>query len=219
MEIRVKGTGETSFVADQITLRLTFSKTGAEYATVLAEGAKTTKDFIEKILPQNGFAPEDLKTNSFIVRENQVYDEATRTWKKDGFIFQQEANLEFDYDKDKLVKSMAEIAQLANAPTYHIIFSLKDKKAARRSVLAAAYEDAKAQAEAIAVAAGKQLTKCLRTDFQSNMPSFNSDSEFGVRMQRNADFAAGSVAKDLAETFTPEDIIVSETLYCLWNAE
>lgn len=219
MEIRVKGTGQANFVSDQIALRLTFNKIGADYATVLAEGAKITKSFIEGVLAQNGFSREDLKTSSFVVRENRIYNEATRNWEKDGFIFQQDATLEFDYDKDKLVKMMAEIAQLENAPTYRIAFSLKDKEAARRKVLAAAYEDAKAQAEAIAMAAGKQLKQCLKTDFQSNMPNFESNSEFGVAMRKSMNYEASSTAEDLAETFTPEDVMVLETLYCLWNAE
>ena len=93
-------------------------------------------------------------------------------------------------------------------------------------------EDSKAQAEAIATAVDMKLIKCLKTDFKPFEQELTSNSlissssfamgdtgSFPVVSSLMAPQAMRSVAETIQRTFTPEDICVSETVFCLWLAE
>ena len=56
---------------------------------------------------------------------------------------------------------MEKVAKLKNPPKYTMNFSIKDKEAAKKEVMAEAYTKAKDKAEIIALAAGKTLKDCV----------------------------------------------------------
>ena len=91
--------------------------------------------------------------------------------------------------------------------------------------MADAYNNAKEKAEAIAKTAGKILKECIKTDFRPFEERVYSRSSLGSEMfeEERVDFAVGAKKMSAQDTitniFTPEDIEISETLYCLWVAE
>lgn len=217
MEIIVQGKATEYFTPDEITLNLNFCAKGLTYNEVLTKGVNNVQTFVSEILLKNGFDIHDMKTKSFVIRKEQKYDEVTRSYIFDGFSFNQSAKIKFDYDKERLMKIMEELSNLENAPTCQINFNMKDIDECRRKLLATAYEDAKMQAEAISLAANKNLKQCLKVDFQPFGVHYISQTNLESSFMYGS--AKMGISENLYNTFTPEDIEVSETLYCLWLAE
>lgn len=178
----------------------------------------SVQNFVNSVLLNNGFNREDMKTRNFVVREEQKYDNMTRQYSSDGFSFNQIASIKFDYDKEKLANIMEQLSKLDNAPQCHVGFEVKDEKDCRRQVLAKAYKDAELQAQAIADASGKVLKQCAKIDFKPVTTTYASQTNFeGDMMYAKADRIG--TATTIMNTFTPEDVELSEILYCLWIAE
>ena len=221
MEIIVEGKGIKTVAPDQVIINFDFIIKGETYEEVLERGTKNVYDIIQSILVPNGFSKEDLKTRSFVIREERRYDEITRKYLFDGYSYNQQGTLKFDYDSNLLAHFMDALSKLANPPKAHINFGIKDEKASRKEMLALAYADAKEQAEAIACAAGLELKKCVKVDFKPFTTNYISMSNLDGNMlcAERAAFGMGSTAEVISNIFTPEDISLSETLYCLWRAE
>lgn len=218
MEIIVQGKGVEYFTPNEVTFNLNFTTKGYTYEEVLREGTKNVQLFVEEILLKNNFKKEDMKTRNFVIREDTKYNKVTGQYDWDGYSFHQMALLKFDYNKELMANMMVSISKLDNAPMYQINFSVKDERECRRSILASAYKDAENQAQAIAEASGKILKYCQKVDFKPFTTDYNSQSMIGSDMMY-AEKAYYGAAQTIVNTFTPEDVELSETLYCLWIAE
>ena len=215
MEINVQGSGVKYIKPDEVKMRITFQYKGQTYEEVLSEGVTHVQDFVNNLLLKEGFAKEDLKTRNFVIREEKRYDEVSRQYYPDGFSFNQDATLKFDYDREKIARMMVEISKLDNPPICQVDFGVKDEKECRKEVLALAYEDALSKASAIALAANKKLKDCVKVDFKPFTSSYVSETSLYSK-----DMAIrGSISEAIVNTFTPEDIAVFENLYCLWITE
>ena len=219
MEIVVKGTGSAFYTPDEVTINFDFITKSSSYESVLNMGTRNVYDFIQNLLLPMGFKKEDLKTRNFIIREDTKYNEQTRRHEFVGYAYSQNAQLKFDYNEELLAKIMDELAKLNNPPKSYVNFGVKDNKECRKDILAKAYNDALNQAEAIALAAGKTLKDCVKVDFQPMTAGYLSRSGFdGAVMCEKARLGMGT-AEDITNIFTPEDVELSETLYCYWLAE
>lgn len=218
MEIVVEGTGTNYVMPDEVRMFITFNYKGQTYEDVLKQGSTNVEFFINSLLLNNGFKKDDLKTRNFVIHEEKRYDEATHRSYPDGFSFNQVASIKFDYDREKMAKMMVEISKLDNPPMCQIEFGVKDEKVCRKEVLAKAYEDALNKAEAIAMAANKKLKECVKVDFQSFSSSYTSKTRLDRGMMY-AERACVGTANTIVNFFTPEDVEVCETLYCLWITE
>lgn len=219
MEIIVQGKGTEYFTPNKIILNISFYKKGNSYEEVLNLGINSIQNFVDSILLNNNFNKEDMKTRSFVVREEQKYNNTTREYYHDGFSFTQNATIKFDYDKARLANIMEQLSRMNNnAPQCHVDFGVKDERECRRQILAKAYKDAELQAQAIAEASGKTLQQCAKIDFKPFTTSYISQTNLEGNMIYGKNERAGT-ATTIMNTFTPEDIELSETLYCLWIAE
>lgn len=218
MEIVVQGRGVEYFIPNEIVININFYKKGKSYEDVLNSGLMSVQNFVNSILLNNGFSKEDMKTRNYVIREEQKYNNITGIYSSDGFSFSQITSIKFDYDKEKLANIMEQLSKLDNAPQCHIEFGVKDDKECRRKVIAKAYKDAKLQAQAIADASGKSLKQCLKIDFKPFTTDYVSQTNYEDRMMY-ASSNKESTGTNFMNTFTPEDIKISETLYCLWVAE
>lgn len=217
METIVEGKGLKYFTPDQVVINFNFITKRTNYEEVLELGSKNVEIFIKDLLEKNNFKETDLKTKNFVIREETKYNEQTRRYEFDGYSFNQNATLKFDYDKNKMAKMMDELSKLSNPPKYQINFGLKNEEEYQKEIIKEAYQDAQNKAKAIAEAAGLELKKCLKVDFKPFTTTYISESSFSSDMM----YAKSSLngAEIIAKTFTPEDIELIETLYCLWLAE
>lgn len=225
MDIMVEGTGKRFYKPDEVEISLNFyTKTGS-YETALEEGTRDVQIFIENVLQQMQFSKEDLKTRSFRVYEEKRYDYEKKVEIKFGFAYTQGATLKFDYDINVVAEFMERVSKLLNPPKYTIAFNVKNEQQSKNEAMADAYNNAKEKAEAIAKTAGKTLKECIKTDFRPFEERVYSRSTLGSGMfeEERTDFAVRAKKMSAQDTitniFTPEDIEISETLYCLWFAE
>lgn len=226
MEIIVRGDGKSTFKPDQVILNIKFYIKSQAYQEVLDKGANSVNSFVSGTMQSFGFTKEDLKTRSYNIHKETVYSSTTKRHEFNGYSFNQNATLKFDYDVQKLSSMMEAISKLEDSPLYTINFGVKNEDSYRNSLLAKAYQDAEDKAKAIAAAAGKELRRCDKVDFKSFGTDYSSLSSLEGKTYKylrsgsvDGIFAEESVADAIADTFTPEDVEVSETLYCLWIAE
>ena len=218
MEIIVQGRGNEYFAPDQVVLSLHFVTKGETYEEVLNKGTENVQLFVEEILLKNGFKKEDMKTRSFVIKQETKYNEVTRTYDPDGYSYNQMVFLKFDYDKYFIANMLEDLSKFDMASMYHMNFGLKDEKECRRIVLSKAYQDALDQAYAIAMAANKTLKYCQKVDFKPFTTDYVSQAVLDSNMLY-AEKAYSGATQAIVDTFYPEDIEISETLYCLWIAE
>lgn len=218
MDIIVQGRGVENVAPNEVILNINFFVKGSTYEEVLKGGVASVQRFVDDILIPNNLEKENMKTRNFVIREETKYNEITRNYDKNGFSYNQMAILKFDFNKEFLAKIMVSLSKLSNPPLCRVEFGVKDEKKCKKKVLAKAYEDAKTQAEAIAIAAGKELKSCAKVDFKPFTTEYVSNARFDKQMAYAERVGTGS-AQTIVNIFTPEDIEISETLYCLWVAE
>ncbi|MBQ9793164.1 MAG: SIMPL domain-containing protein [Clostridia bacterium] len=218
MDIYVNATGKKFYKPNQITLTFDFNYKSNDYETALSGGVENVTKYVS-FLQQQGFNKEDIKTLSFRVSENKIYNEATRKYYPDGFLFQQKANLVFDYDIKKLSTLMEETSKLDTPPVYFIRFNLKNDKSAEEEILALAYKEAEFQAQAIAKASGKQLKECVKVSFTPFESALTSPTLYEADRCCAKAASFGSAREQIQQTFVPEDILVSKEIYCLFVAQ
>ena len=215
--ISVSGTGTMAVSPDKTILNFEFKTIEESYEKALSVGVKNVETYINT-LGKLGFDKKQLKTKSFRVSENRVYDEKTRTYISKGYLFNQSARIEFDYDIKLMASLMEETSKLKNPPTYTINFGIKDTKKALEKILKLAYEDAELQAKAIAKACKKtNFFNCKKISYEPFDDNYISQSRYGndVRMEK----CSASTRETIQNVFVPEDIVIEKTLYCLFDVE
>lgn len=227
MDIIVEGVGKKLYTPDEVEINLDFYTRADSYESALESGTKNVEIFINDVLEKMNFNKEIMKTRSFRVYEEKQYDYDKKIYIKLGYAYTQQANIKFDYSMNTIAEFMDMVSKLENPPKYHLVFNVKDIKKCKDEVLAEAYNKAKEKAETIAKAAGKELKECVKTDFRPfeervvSRSSLNSQDMY-MEKEMSIDGAKFGMAKrtGVQETiqtiFTPEDVEIIETLYCLW---
>ena len=225
MDIMVEGVGRKFYKPNQVVLSINFLVNDETYEKSLEKGVKSVEDFIVLVLQKLNIEKEELKTRSFRISQNTRYDYETKKTIFNGYDYTQGATLKLDYNMETVSEFMSLVSTLAEPPRYTMTFSIKDMEAAKKEVMAEAYNKAKEKAETIAVAAGKKLKDCIKTDFRPFAESVTSHSRLSDidMFEESTALYKKSKAMSTAETiqtiFTPEDVEISETLYCLWITE
>lgn len=217
MEIYVEGRGGASFMPDQVRMNFTFNKTDKTYEGAVKKGVEDVANYVE-FLTRLGFEKSKIKTLSFRVRENTVWNENLKKNVKDGFIFSQEMKVVYDYDVERFAQILEETSKVKNPPLCRISFELKDERRAEMTLYTDCVKDARLQAEIIASASGLKLTKCLKISCSPFDGSLSSSTHFG-RDGVMSKCACEGVRDNIVNNFTPEEITLSHTLYALWLAE
>ena len=211
MDIIVEGNGSKDFKPNQVVLSFTFETKDANYEKALEKGVANVNEYF-KVLNGLGFKKGDLKTRSFRVSENRRYDETQKIYINEGFIYTQNATLKFDYDMNKVSELMEVTSKSKNSPRYVINFNLKDNKKVQEEILALAFKDAKAQAEAIAKASGNEIKECLKISFEPFDTRTYSQTTYKGEMLAKS--SVGSVRENITNTFIPEDVTIFTKIYC-----
>lgn len=101
----------------------------------------------------------------------------------------------------------------------HIDFGLKDVASKQRELIASAYEDAKKKAEALAVAANKNLRDCVRVEIDSVRNGVMGDMGLAKSVRFGSAPMQGleQEIKNIDETFKPDDITISKEISCVWE--
>lgn len=219
MDIIVQGNSKISVKPDLITLYFDFHTKTVKYDVALEEGVKNVEAYLNALI-ELGFEKESFKTNSFRVTEKTVYNETKRKYEFDGYLFNQNSTLCFDYDMNKLSAIMEMTSKLENAPTYRIVFGLKDNKAFEEELIEKALEDAQFQAKAIAKGCNKKLALTFKkVSFEPFDTEYCSETKYDTAMYERGEMCCkASVSETISRTFVPEDVVATKTIYCLFEA-
>lgn len=228
MDIIVEGIGKKFYSPDEVEINLDFYTRDDSYKRALENGTKNVESFINDVLERMNFNKEIMKTRSFRVYEEKQYDYDRKKYIKLGYAYTQQANIKINYSMEIIAEFMDIVSKLKNPPKYHLSFNVKDIKGCKDEVLAEAYNKAKEKAETIAKAAGKELKECVKTNFipfEESIVSRSSLNSQDMYMEKemsigasNFDMAKSTGVQDTIQTiFTPEDVEITETLYCLWT--
>ena len=218
MQIVVTGIGELNVTPDQIILDFEFQTLENSYEKSLKNGVKEVENYIN-LLINLGFKKEDLKTQSFNIHENTIYNSRIQKWEPDGmWDYQQRATIEFNDDLKLLSRIMEETSNLTTYLNYKIYFSVKNKKRVDKELLKLAYEHAEFQAKSIAEAANKKTSlKCTKITYEPFERVYTSRTMFeknSFYKEKKSSFESG-----MERVFVPEDIRLSKTIYCSFEAE
>lgn len=227
MDIMVQGEGRKFYKPDEVLLSINFFVNDKSYEKVLEKGTKSVEIFIDKILKKLNIDKENLKTRNFRISQNTHYDYQTKKQIDCGYDYSQSATLKMDYNMERIAEFIDEVSKLDNPPKYNMTFSIKEQEKAKKEVMGEAYNKAKEKAEIIAISAGKTLKDCVKVDFRPFEEKIYSNSRLSDVDLFESEKAVGAVPMKqrqattdiIQNTFTPEDVEIRETLYCLWIAE
>lgn len=227
MQIFVSGSARKEFAPDQVIASATFSYHAGTYQEALDGGVRKVRDFINTIIDNTDLEANDFRTRTYSIREHFItnrieaksvedLDKKLEKRVSDGFYFSQNVSVVFDYDRERLAKLMTVSSRTPSAPMLYLRFELKDVEAKRKELISIAYADALSKAEALAVAANKNLRDCVRVDIDGSAPR-----ETGLMMRGAAKFSQDGDFKEtlqnIDETFKPENIELTKSISCVWE--
>lgn len=219
MDIVVSGTSKILVKPSMICIEIDFIKEDKAYDRALELGVNCVNNFVSNVMEPLKLNKELLKTRNFRIYKNKKYDYEKKEEIDLGFVYSQHAKLEIDYDMELVARLMEAISKLEDAPKYAVNFDVKNVDEVKSEALKEAYKLCESKAKAIANAADKELKCCDKVSFKPFEESLTSFSQINDVRMHSKELSARSVSDVISDVFVPEDIVVSETLYCLWIAE
>ena len=216
--IAVKGTGSISAKPDLITIALSLESADKDYEKLMRRSAEKT-DALGACLEKVGFAKTSLKTTDFNVDaryDNEKNEEGVYVRKFKGYVCIHRMKVEFDFDAERLAKTLQAVAGCAAKPELNISFTVKDSDAVSEALLRAACENAKNKAKVLCDASGVKLGALVSVDYDCKKHDFVSPTRYAAA---NDCMAAPLLRSCAAVDFTPEDIKVKDTVAFVWEIE
>ncbi len=217
--IKVTGKGSISLRPDLIRLTMNLQGVQATYEKTMEKSAEEVNQ-LRNVFLGLGFTEKDLKTVSFHVNTKyESYQDENRVWKNrfEGYEYHHSLKIEFAADNDLLGKVLYALANSSVTPEFQIVYTIKDKEAAKNLLLGKAVADSKEKAKVLAEAAGVSLGSIQLIDYSWGEVDFVS-----TPMNRNmaAPRMLGAVAMK-AESYDmaiePDDVKVSDTVTVVWE--
>ncbi len=215
--ITVKGAGKLSLTADFTAVNITVKSSDKDYAAAMDKAAEQLEDLREKLVA-GGLSKDDIKTTDFNVQtqyDNEKDEKGGYKRVFAGFVVSHNLKAEFAFDKERLAKVLSALSATKGQPEFSVRFTVKDKEAAKQSLIKAAVKDAKEKAAALAEAADVRLGQIVNIDYNVGNVNFYSPARYQVNdaVCRSAAFTAAHI--DIA----PEDIELSDTVTVVWEIE
>ncbi len=211
--ITVKGTGKVSVKPDLIVLELGVDSLDMDYEKAMELAARSVEN-LNEVLAKADFVREELKTADFNVTAQYRSEPDTRgNYHQvfEGYAVHHGLKLEFDFEKNRLSKTLSAIAAAQVMPRLSIRFSMKDKTAADEELLTKATENARTKAEILARASGVQLGKLIQIDYNLKEDQLYSNTNYAME---DAMFMKSA---RLAPDIEPEDITQSNQAVFVWE--
>lgn len=211
--ITVKGTGQLKIAPDQvrITVQLSEKKKEAEKA---AAAADEKAGAVKRTLAQAGFASDELKTLSFNVAPEYIWDKNGNR-RQNGFRCDHILRLTFPMNREKVREVMDLLACCEASPAFDVQFTLKEPEGVRDELLRLASENARKKAEVLCAASGAKLGKLTQISY--GVSSVELISPMAVRFEK-----AAGVSNDravMSEEYIPEDIEASDDATFTWELD
>lgn len=213
--ITIKGIGKLSLKPDQVVVSLTLETIDKNYDKAMDMAA----DHLEQLrgaLVGIGFAKDDLKTASFNVgTEHERELDKNGNYKRifTGYGVTHHLKLEFDFDSQRLSKTLGAIAACIAEPELNVQFTVKDKESVNAALLESACVNAKAKAGILAKASGVRLGDLISIDYNWGELHLFSPTQYDVE---DACMKIAGAAPTSIE-IEPDDIDVSDSVTFVWE--
>lgn len=122
--------------------------------------------------------------------------------------------IRFDFDSDKLGKVFSAIAQSKPSPEIKVEFTVKDKEAVKKSLLAASAKDAKEKADILCQAMNVKLGQLLTINYNWDDLHIYSPTRYSVD---DGMICASPCMITTGLNFTPDDIRVKDDASFVWE--
>ena len=164
--ITVKGIGTLNIPVDFIEVEFELRELNKDYEQGYSIFENSIYD-LQKIIISLGFNKEELKTSEVDVKPD--YDSIKKNGNYvqvlKGYIFDCELKLRFNLDSKKLAELLKAISKSKAKPSIDIKFTVKDKEAVKKSLLAASAKDAREKADILCNAMGVKLGNLLTINY------------------------------------------------------
>lgn len=215
MEINIIGQGEKRYKPDQIMFDINISNVYKNYEEALVKGEESVLEFLNE-MKTFGFDFQDFKTVNYQIKDEIEYKD--NNYRKIGVRYIRSLSLKFDYDIKKMSQMVEVSSKLKNAPKINVRYGLKDTKTAEMQLFTDAYQNAKKQADIIANAADLKVVKCAKTSLNKDNNNYFSRTSYNGNVEMLGKCSAR--ASDIMEqTYTPQDIVVEQQIFCVFIAE
>ncbi len=223
-KITVKGIGHVTAKPDFVIISLTIEEIEKKYEKAVDEANKRINNLVSA-LSEIGFKPDDIKTVDYRVSSNIEF----RTNKKgipehikNGFKCSNRLKISFDFDSEKLSKTVEAITNCVAEPRVNITFSVKDEEAVKDELMKSAGANAKRRAEILCESAGGKLGNLITVNYNWNDISLLSPTRFDSSSQTTPLFDESSTAAPLAplapaQSFAPDDIELNDSALFVWE--
>lgn len=206
----VKGLGQAALPPDYIEIPL-YLETRDESYTGSIELANIKFEQLQSCLNQVGFKNVDLKTISFNVDTDyeQVKNEAgeyVRVFR--GYVIRHRLKVGFDFSQQKLGEVIVVLSECTAHPEFSIQYQLKSEEQLKALILQDAVEQATAQAEVLAKAAGVKLGAIQAINYDWGSALYQPRD---LMLNQNVDYSVAMI--DLQ----PEDITASDYVTLIWE--
>ena len=216
--ITVKGIGVVTVPVDYVEITLTLDEMNKDYK----KGYENFEKHIlalQEIIVGCGFKKEDLKTS-----EIRVYPKNERVKKGGhyvevltGYEFYSEMIVRFVFDSEKLGQIFASITQSKPSPRINVEFTVKDKEAVKKNLLAASAKDAKEKANILCQAMDVKLGKLQTINYNWDELKIYSRTKYFLNEERERVLYDACDMGYNGLDFTPDDIRVDDDASFVWE--
>lgn len=211
--ITIKGIGTAKAKVDYIVISMTLESLHRDYDKAMDLASDKIRELNESLM-SIGYLKEDLKTINFNIdtKYNHIknHDGNYQTIFI-GYEIVHNLKLEFDFDTDKLSKTLSVIARCLSHPELNITFTIKDTSKINEELLKSATINAKRKAEILCEASNVILGDLISIDYNWGELDIYS----------NTTFAFDEKVMPMMETksidFEPDDIKLRDTVTFIWE--
>jgi uncharacterized protein YggE len=213
--ITVKGIGKMTVPVDYVEIKFTLEEINKDYK----KGYETFESNIlelQKFVQSIGFKKEDLKASEINVtpeydsiRKNNKYIDVFK-----GYNFITELKLCFDFDSKKLGEVFSLSSTTKCTPKIDVEFTVKDKEAIKKKLLANAAKDAREKANILCEAMGVKLGNLITINY--NWTDINIHSYTNYKLDNMITTGLCCREESLVD-FTPDDISVNDDASFIWE--
>ena len=216
-EIVVKGIGQMSVAPDFIELRIRLETVDLNYEKSM-EIASDAIENLRNAIVSAGHDKKELKTSQFNISSDVHRYRDDNVWKEQfmGYKCIQNLNLKFDYDMQKLKKTIGEIAKSDSKPDIKLFFTVKEPNVIKEALLEKAIENASRTANILAKSAGVKLGAIKRIDYNWSEVYFYSSTDYSVVKRMKSAFD-DAIAIPKVMDFEPDDIDARDTASIVWE--
>jgi uncharacterized protein YggE len=154
--LRIKGISKISVKPTRTVVSFSISSIQPTYAGSVEDLVKRV-DLLTKVLKDLNYKDEDIVTSNFSVNKNTYFERGTR--KDSGFVASQSLQIDFEQNKEKLLKVLNESTSSKANPGISLKFTLDDSKKIKiqSELIKLAVKDAHEKAKTICEASNYEL--------------------------------------------------------------